>query len=413
MKSDMKSDMKLNDFLIIPLFIGLASILHNKDAMSQSGSELSYAPPTGLTLSYADSAYRFSIGGFVQPTLVFETDSITSRSYWNARRAFFVMNGMSRKEKVGFSMQADFSQTLPLMDAFVFWKPSEWTQISFGQKQSPANNREMLYREDALSFTDRSMLSRSFSRTGREFGLFMQSQIGTNRPILPFIAITSGDGRNSFGVDSRDNDQGGWKYGGRLDWYPLGKFSERNMGTSVDISGESELKILTGLYGNLNRGASDAVGEGHNVFALYDTSGTLTLPDYRKWGIDFVAKYKGVSVLYEYQVASADLPAQMFADASQQIALRPGQIATFLALGKGWNIQGGYFNNGWGLDLRLQQITPEFNTNGGKTPEITSTGICAARHLKDGSFRFQISQDFIKTNDLSISQTEFMLQMRF
>jgi hypothetical protein len=405
--------MILRILLINCLAVGLASFLPDNLAFGQTGSELTYAPPTGLTLSYSDSAYLFSIGGFVQPTLVFESDSSANRSFWNARRAFFIMNGISRKEKVGFSMQADFSQTSPLMDAYVFWKPSGRTQISFGQKQSPTNNREMLYREDALTFTDRGMLSRSFSRTGREFGLFIQSKIGNNSPVLSSFAMTSGDGRNSFGVDSRDTDQGGWKYGGRLDWYPFGEFSDGNRSSMIDITGESSLKVLTGVYGNLNKGASDAYGEGHNLFTLYDSTGMLSLPDYQKWGIDIQAKYKGASFLYEYLVARAELPAQVFADAARQIALRPGQISTFMALGRGWNVQVGYFKRGWGLDFRQQTITPEFKLDGSKTSEISATGICASRHLKDGSFRLQLSQEFIKTDNFGMNRTEFMLQMRF
>ena len=40
--------------------------------------------------------------------------------------------------------------------------------------------------------------------------------------IKPIMAITSGDGINSFGENSLDSDQGGFKYGGRLNIYPMG-----------------------------------------------------------------------------------------------------------------------------------------------------------------------------------------------
>jgi len=395
------------------LMAGIAIFASLCGARAQTGSDLSYAPPTGLTFRYSDSAYLFSLGGFVQPSLSFQSDTSAQKTFWNARRAFLIMNGMSRRERVGFSMQADFSQEAPLMDAFVYWKATESVQVSFGQKQFPANNREMLYREDALAFTDRSQLSRSFSRTGREFGLFVHSKLGLRRPIIPSAAITSGDGRNSFGVDSRDNDVGGFKYGGRLDWYPLGMFMEGNQVSSVDLLGETKLKLLSGVYGSLNKGASDAYGEGHNVFSLYDTTGELSLPDYKRWGADLLAKYKGLSVLIEYQISWAGIPARLYADENRQVALRPGQISSFLSLGSGWNFQCGYFRKGWGIDLRQQYIKPEFEVNNNYTSEIRSTSLCGSHHSKDGSFRIQLSHELNRLALQNISRTELMLQMRF
>ena len=38
--------------------------------------------------------------------------------------------------------------------------------------------------------------------------------------LKPSLAVTSGDGTNSFGENSIDNDQGGLKYGGRMNIYP-------------------------------------------------------------------------------------------------------------------------------------------------------------------------------------------------
>jgi len=399
----------------LPFLLGLTAFCLGTrfPANAQTGSDMSYAPPTGLTIRFSDSAYAFSLGGFVQPVLAMVVDSSDRNTYWNARRTFLIVNGASRKERVGFSMQADFSQSSPLMDAFVYWKPVDAWQVSFGQRQSPANNREMLYREDGLAFTDRSVLSRTFARTGREFGMFVQGRLGTRRPIMPSLALTSGDGRNSFGIDSRDNDQGGWKMGGRLDWYPLGLFSGGNGGNCIDLTGEPSLKLVAGVYGNTNQGASDAVGEGHNSYLLYDTAGTIALPDYDRWGVDVVAKFRGLSLLMEYQQSTARLPARVFADAARQVSLRPGQIASFLALGSGWNLQGGYYRKGWGIDVRRQQITPEFALEGSVVQPTKATAVCASRHLKDGSMRVQLSYERIQTGAATTSGVECMWQMRF
>ena len=39
--------------------------------------------------------------------------------------------------------------------------------------------------------------------------------------LSPKISVTTGDGKNSFGVLSNDVDNGGLKYGGRIDFYPF------------------------------------------------------------------------------------------------------------------------------------------------------------------------------------------------
>jgi len=89
------------------------------------------------------------------------------------------------------------------------------------------------------------MVSTAFSASGREFGLFVSHLflLGTVG-VEPQIAITSGDGRNSFGVDSRDYDRGGLKYGGRLDVYPLGFFVEGNGNLIADLAHEETFKMV-------------------------------------------------------------------------------------------------------------------------------------------------------------------------
>ena len=54
--------------------------------------------------------------------------------------------------------------------------------------------------------------------------------------------------------------------GGRLDFYPLGKFSENNNQSIADFIGEDKLKLVLGVAGSINDGASNQVGEGHGDF---------------------------------------------------------------------------------------------------------------------------------------------------
>jgi hypothetical protein len=190
-------------------------------------------------------------------------------------------------------------------------------------------------------------------------------------------------------------------------------FMEGNQVSSVDLMGETKPKLLTGVYGSLNKGASDAYGEGHNVFSLYDTAGELSLPDYKRWGADLLAKYKGLSVLIEYQISWAGIPSELYADENRQVALRPGQIASFLSLGSGWNFQCGYFRKGWGIDLRQQYVKPEFGVSDNYTSEVSSTSLCGSHQSKDGSFRIQLSHELNQFDAHRMPRTECILQMRF
>ena len=288
---------------IIVLISNTAFFAQKNDSKNNTNFELG----KGLTFNLNEGKYQFYLGGFIQPSISFEKNQGNDADYeFNSKRSFFMLGGNLVNEKISFLLQTDFSQANPLMDAWVAYHPYSWLTISAGQKQTFVNNREMLMREDRLQFTDRGMLSQTFSNTGREFGLFFESKFGNKFGFAPKFAITSGDGRNSFGTDSRDTDLGGLKVGGRLDLYPLGFFSEGNDLLTADLAREQTPKILFGGAISKNNGASNAVGEGHGDFLLYDAAGRTNLPDYTQVYIDLLFKYKGFSFLSEYVNATVN-----------------------------------------------------------------------------------------------------------
>jgi hypothetical protein len=101
----------------------------------------------------------------------------------------------------------------------------------------------MLFYEDQLSFTNRSFFSSRFCETGREIGVKLEAEFNIGEvKIQPKLAVTTGDGRNSFGDDSRDVDIGGYKYAFRIDLSPFGDFSEGNTNFSADLLFEKKAK---------------------------------------------------------------------------------------------------------------------------------------------------------------------------
>ena len=332
---------------------------------SQNKSDFDFG--NGVSLSFEDGDYNFSINGYIKPTYVYnEMTSIVDGGTINefnrqfkSKNSVLEISGNAKKEKVSFSIRMDYSLSNPLLEAWVGYHPSKSVNVYFGQKNSFLNNREMIFNEDILQFTDRSLLSQNHTNSyGQEFGLFIETTFGEEFILSPKFAVTSGDGRNSFGEDSRDSDLGGVKFGARLDLYPFGNFSEGNEG-SVDLVGEQKLIMELGFAYSKNIGTSHRTGNGHGDIMFYDADGNNNLPDYEKIFVDLLLKYKGFSFLAEYADAAASGLNQTYTDTFN--LLIPQQISEYLVLGSSYNFQLGYiFQNDIGIDFRYEFSTPEF-----------------------------------------------------
>lgn len=371
----------------------------------------------GLNFSFNDGNYNFNMGGFIQPSYQNEKMSgAEADNKFNSKRTFLQFSGNAKKEKVSFFIQLDYSLSEPLMDAWVAYHPTKNITVSFGQKQTFVNNREMMYREDRLQFNDRSFLSQTFSNTGREFGVFVESKFGEKFGFAPMFALTSGDGRNSFGVDSRDTDLGGLKVGGRLDLYPLGFFKEGNELTNVDLEREESLKFVVGLAGSINKGASNANGEGHGDFLLFDANGANNLPDYNQIYTDFLLKYNGFSFLAEYVNTSAGNLDLVYTDANAIQLLAPTQISQYLVLGDSFNLQAGYVTqSGFSFDVRYESMNPEFeNQTNSILQDANAYTIGISKYFKGNSLKLQTSYSSINPSvGADISQFQVLMQIVF
>ena len=356
---------------------------------------VSFELGSGLNFQFNEGKYAFKISGMVQPNIGFDTYEDEETEYFlNTRRTYFNIGGNAVDEKVSFFLQLDFSRNNPLLDAWMAWEPVSDLKFTFGQKQTIANNREMMIMETFLQFPDRGLLSTSFSRTGREMGLFVEYGISLGDfKIKPQIAVTSGDGINSFGADSRDVDLGGLKYAARLDVYPLGTFKNGNGNLIPDLMHEESLKLVVGGAASFNDGASDAVGEGHGNFTLFDGEGAPQQPDYRQVYGDILMKYKGFSFLGEYVVATATNLAGTYTatTVTEEDILVPTEISQYLSLGSSYNAQIGYATkSGFALDFRYAAVTPEFDENPGSVlTEISGYTVGVSKYFKGNALKVQ------------------------
>ena len=383
----------------------------------------------GISFSFNDGDYEFNIYGFIKPAYIYNDEKIYTANgeYSNVYRQFKSQNsnlfftGFAKDEKLSFTIQMDYSSNNPLVEAFIGYHFNENSTLYFGQKRVNHNNLEMVHYEDKLRFTDRGILSRTYTDDGEEFGLFFETSFGKSIIIKPTFAITSGDGKNSFGVDSRDSDKGGVKFGSRINILPFGDFSIGNRLSTVDLMHEEKPKVQIGVAYSKNMGASNQVGDGHADFILYDNSGDELFPDYSQLFLDLNLKYKGFSLVLEYADAFASGLNQIYTDPNAFNLLIPQQISEYLVVGDSQGIQFGYFTkNGISIDLIYENLNPEFDSyESSLLRKSTNMGVGVSKYLAGNNLKIQASlfktgyENLNNLDDDEFMSGSFLVQIAF
>ena len=405
--------MKKMHFSKILLIVFLLSNIVDTKSYGQSTS--SYEFGSGLHFESSDQNYQFDLGGLMLPYISYESlNDETTNMYYGSKRTFFHFKANSEKENVSAYFLTDFSSNNPLLEAWVSYKPVDRLSFTFGQFRSIANNREMLMFENSLAYFSRSLLSQTFNASGREFGLKCSYVIGhSDFSLIPMIQITSGDGMNSFGVDSRDVDLGGLKYASRIDVYPLGLFKEGQVSSVNDYAQEESLKVVIGAAASYNDGASNSVGEGHGDFYLFNNLNQVMLPDYRELNIDFLSKYKGFSLMGEYSISTATGLEGLVTESLIQ-ELQPTDISTYLALGTGLSMQIFYTTKkGYSLGFINSSIKSEFENVNSIIKDSNLKSFVLSKRIKDSAVVIQNSLDILKISDENTHTYRFQIQIEF
>ena len=405
--------MKKMHFSKILLVVFLLSNLVDTKSYGQSTSNYEFG--SGLHFESSDQNYQFDLGGLMLPYISYESlNDETTNMYYGSKRTFFHFKANSEKENVSAYFLTDFSSNNPLLEAWVSYKPVDRLSFTFGQFRSIANNREMLMFENSLANFSRSLLSQTFNATGREFGLNCSYMIGhSDFSLIPMIQITSGDGLNSFGVDSRDVDLGGLKYASRIDVYPLGLFKEGQVQSVNDYAHEESLKLVIGAAASYNDGASNSVGEGHGDFYLYNSLNQIMLPDYRELNFDLISKYKGFSLMAEYSISTATGLEGLVTESLIQ-TLQPTEISNYLALGSGLSAQLFYTSkSGYSAGFVYSAIQPEFDHQNSLIKDVNMKRVVISKRVKDTAVIIQNSFDILTISDVKTLNYQFLVQLEF
>lgn len=364
---------------------------------------------------------QIRFGGFFDATAYYtDAKNADTERGFDITHADLSVEGRFLKGKLGFFLQADFATSDPLLDALVSYMPVRGLRITAGQKQSFTNTRQMMMLDQGQAFNERSFVSRSFFKSGRELGLFLEGRLPIKKTGLDIgVSVTSGDGRNSFGSSSTDPDCGGLKYGGRVSFYPFGFFSPGNELVFNDFARETTPKLAIGGAFSYNDGASSPVGEGHGEFTMYDEKGEVRYPDYRVITADVLFKWQGFSLLADYVNTTAASLDRLYLDPNGGTKLQPKQISDYLALGNGFDVQAGYlFPKMWAVDVAYSMVRPEWEETSSVLQRAENIEAGVSKYFAGNSVKIQLATEYTRytrkmTDDDKSFTVRFNLQLVF
>jgi len=362
---------------IIFCLFSLLSII----GFSQSMQMESYNFGEGLRFN-GESGNSIRLTGYAQPMIDLknytdvEENSLLER--YRLRRLRLRIDGTSSNQRFGYRFQVDLSGTSEvgdntgdyLLDAYVSYAVTNRISVLFGQRATYTDNRELFMNSNSLQLVERSRLTSAFSSI-REFGLFVTGRFRMNNGsyLRPYFALTNGDGRNAF-----DKDRGGLKVGGRLDYLPFGLFTNLGQFRQIDVMREQTPKFVIGAHFSHNSGMSSRRGRASGEIIYLNANDEESLPDYVKYGVDFMLKYRGFSAIGEYIKSEATVPE----DITQRIRNNGSISTSFLVdgiqdvdsyvrgrmmLGEAYNIQMGYlFKSGFSVDTRYTHLIADQNS---------------------------------------------------
>lgn len=208
----------------------------------------------------------------------------------NPRFQYYVQLAFSRADmdlESGFIAQ-------PLRDAILYYVVNDKFYIGFGQSKLPGN-RQRVVSSGNLQFADRSIANGIFT-LDRDFGFFgYYTETFKNQSILQLKgAITSGDGRNAISVNN------GLAYTGRIEYLPLGRFSNNGDYSEGDLEFEPKPKFSIAMTYSINQKAVRTGGQLGPM--LFDER------DMDTWIIDGVYKHLGWAISGEYLKRTSSNP---------------------------------------------------------------------------------------------------------
>lgn len=284
----------------------------------------------------------------------------TYSSEFRIRRARMKFSGKTFDEKLYFRLRLDFAGNYQsntsgnrtynpvLQDAYLEYRPTSNQRISLGLRADYVDTREIRIEGEVLGFVERSAIPDAFDAIF-DYGLrYSAAFILHNKQLIkPYLSITTGEGNAAL-----TQNFGGLKYGVRLDYLPFGNFSKAGEFYMEDMVRERKPKLVIGGIYSYSDGVSSAKGANGGRYIYGDLNQNEIYPDYIKYGIDFLFKYRGLYSMGTLVKTKAIVPDGIAGEFKLDGTFTPytnqtpdqieSKVLTRLNLGYGYNMQIGY-----------------------------------------------------------------------
>lgn len=219
------------------------------------------------------------------------------------RRLRLRMDGYIYNPKLSYSIQLGFTRgdqdsddtdvANLVRDAVIFYNFTDDFYVAFGQNKLPGN-RQRVNSSGELQFAERSLVNSTFN-VDRDFGIkaYYSPTIG-EVPVHIKGAISTGEGRVANTTDD------GLAYTGRVEFLPLGEFSNGGDYTEGDLEHELTPKLSIGGGYSYNDRTTRVHGQTGKLIAS-----PLTL---KTSFADAILKYRGWAYQVEYMRRDVDNP---------------------------------------------------------------------------------------------------------
>lgn len=343
--------MKQIKFILITITV--LTVLNLTAQNQKPSTSLKASFGKGIGFASADSSFTLTLSGRVQSMaeVKHELNSDVTGADFFVRRCRLNIQGKAFHPAFSYRIQIGFAQrditadnseaqnNLIMRDAMLFYEPAKWIKFGFGQTKLPGNRQRMISSAN-LQLVERSIVNNNFT-IDRDKGIWMYNhfelkQAGILRTIF---AVSSGEGR----INSDKN--GELCYSGRIEYLPLGAFTNGNDFIESDQEREKKPKLsIAGAY-SYNSASSRTLGQLGEY--LYNNAHT----NIKYYGGDLLFKFRGFSFESEFYNREANNGIIINKLDSTQ--------SNFVLSGRALLLQSGYlFKNGMELSLRYGRIDP-------------------------------------------------------
>lgn len=402
----------------------LLSIFNVANAqLSQKDSSLIYVNGEGsfLHLGKADGV-TFNLLSTIQSGISYNrldsTNGITTSNRLSLNMARMALTASGFRDKMSLGIVTDLTSTTPILEGWIsFFLMNKRAKLTFGQKQSNTNNRLAMaderYATMGQSIAGQSSdgtvyggLMQNFVNTTREGGIFFETFFRLSKiKLYPYLSLTTGKGQNFFTAQSTT----GFKYAGRLDIMPIGDFIKNNAYIAEDIYHEPKPRLSLGVAASFNIKANSPIGSANGaITGIYNNVGGSDFANYRKMIADIIFKYRGFAIVGEF-INATIYGTNLYTNAGATNKLTPQIASTIYNIGQGFNVQSSYVcKNGWAIDLRYSNITPEYNIAGSLIHNQNWYTAGLNKYLKGNAVKIGLNSTYIDDKTTSASSNKWI-----